>query len=109
MKNKRNLEEFESILASIDESSTDYDSDNGYISTRSLKYIWYGRYVHPYINARDSILKICYRINKAKNDWTGAKLSAKRMGKILHKLFKAVINYFINSLPTLRESGSVVQ
>ena len=55
-------EEDESILASIDESFTDDDSNGGSISTNSLEYIWYRSYVHIDMNARDSRLKICNSI-----------------------------------------------
>ena len=40
MENELNVSEDQSILASIDESSTDYDSDDGYIITNALKKIW---------------------------------------------------------------------
>ena len=44
------------ILASVDELSIDFDSDNWSISTKSLNDIRDGKYVHPYINARDAQL-----------------------------------------------------
>ena len=37
MENELNVAEDESILDSIDESSTDSDSDDGYISTNDLE------------------------------------------------------------------------
>ena len=40
VENKHNAEEDESILDSIDESSTENDSDKGYISTSALKDNW---------------------------------------------------------------------
>ena len=58
----------------------------------ALDGIWGGNYVHPYINARDSILKICDRIRQAQNKWKGAELLAKSMGQGFHKLFKAALN-----------------
>ena len=53
-----NVAEDESILASIDESSSYDDSDEGYISMNSLEDIPDGNYVHPDINARDDRFKI---------------------------------------------------
>ena len=72
MENKHNLVEDELISASIDESSEDNNSDHESISTDALKYILYGRYVHPDINARDSRLKIRDHIRQGKSDWKGA-------------------------------------
>ena len=57
MGNKRNVSEDESILDSIDESSTDDDSDGRHISTNAIEDICGGKYVHPDINARYSILE----------------------------------------------------
>ena len=45
--NENNTEEDESIFASIDELSTDDESDEGYISTNALEYFWYGSQIHP--------------------------------------------------------------
>ena len=58
MENEQNVAEDESILASIDESSSYDDSDEGYISMNSLEDIPDGNYVHPDINARDDRFKI---------------------------------------------------
>ena len=69
--NERNVSENESISDSIDESSTDNDSDDGYISMNFLKDIQYGNYVHQYINTRDTRLKIHDRIRKTQNEWKG--------------------------------------
>ena len=65
MQNERNVAEDEYILASIDESSTYDDSDDGSICTNNLECIWYGNHLHPYINARDSRLKILDNIKPA--------------------------------------------
>ena len=45
-------------------------------------------------------------LNKLKNEWKGAELSAKIMSKRLHKFFKSVVNELNNVLTTLGESGS---
>ena len=86
-----NVEECESVLASIDDSFTDNDYDDGYISKNSLGDIWYGIQIHPEINARYSRLKIHDRIKQTQNEFKGAELSDKSMGKVLHKLFKFVV------------------
>ena len=69
VENKCNLEEGESSLDSIDESSTEDESDDGYISMNALKYIWYGSQIHPDINERYARLKIHGHINKKKIEW----------------------------------------
>ena len=58
----------------------------------ALEDICYGKYVHPYINARDYGLKIRDRIIKIKSSRKIAEISTKRMGKGLHKVFKDVVN-----------------
>ena len=101
MEKKHNLVEDESILASIDETSTDNKSDYGSISTGALEDILDGNYVNPNITARDTILKICDRIRQAQREWKGAVVSAKRMGNFLHKVFKVAVKELNNSFPTL--------
>ena len=71
VENKRNVAEDDSISASIDESSTDYDSDDGYICMNALEEIWDENYVHPDINARYARLKIRDRIRQAQSEWKG--------------------------------------
>ena len=78
-------------MASIEESSTDDDSYDGYIRTDALEDIRYGNSVHTYINARYSRLKIHDQIRKTKSECNGAELPAKRIGKGLHKVFKAAV------------------
>ena len=82
-------------------SSTYDDSNGGSITTNDIKEIWYGNYVHPEINTRDTRLKIRECIRKIRSEWKGVELSEKRMGKGLHKLFKDVVNELNNPLPTL--------
>ena len=53
-------------------------------------------------------MKIRDRIRQAKSECKGAEISAKSMGKGLHKVFKVVVNELNNSLPTLGESDSEV-
>ena len=72
MGNERDIaEETESILASIDESSTDNDSVGGSISTNTLEDMWDGNYVNPDNNATDSRLKMRDRIIQAQSEWKG--------------------------------------
>ena len=77
-------------MASIDESSIQYDSDDGYIITKTLEEIQDRRQVYPDINVIYSILKIRDRIKQTKSEWKGAEISEIRLGKVLHKEFKAV-------------------
>ena len=54
-----------------------------------------------YNNVIDARLKICYCIRQTQGGYKGEELSANSMRKILHKLFKAILNELNNSLPTL--------
>ena len=67
--NQRNVVEDQYISASIDESSTDNNSDDGYISTNALGDSRYGNYLHPDINAIYARLKIHEHIRKSKSEW----------------------------------------
>ena len=84
--------EDKSFLASINESSTDNDSDNVSLITNTCENICYGNYVHPDINARDARLKVRERIRQAQSEWKEVYLSEKRIRKGFHKLFKAILN-----------------
>ena len=64
--------------------------------------------MHPNINARDSRLRIHDRIRKAQIEWKGVELSAKSIGKGLHKVCKVVVKELNNSLTSLGSSGSEV-
>ena len=88
-------------MSSIDELSTDDDTDDGYISKNVPKDILDGSKIHPDNNERDARLKISDRIKQTQNEWKGAEISAKSTGKVLHKTFKAVVNKLKNALPTL--------
>ena len=100
--------EYQSILDSIDDWSTENDSDDGSISTDDLEDIWGGSQIHPELNARDARLKIRDRIKQTQNEWKRAELSEEGMGKGLHKFFEFVVNGVKNKIPTLEESGSEV-
>ena len=53
-------------------------------------------------------MKIRDRIKQKKSEQKGAEISAKRMGKCLHKFFKDFVNELHKSLHALGESGSEV-
>ena len=86
-------------MASIDESYADDNSDEGSISTNALEDIQDGSHVHPDINTRDARLKISDRIKQAQSECKGEEISSNMMGKVLHKLLKAVLNELNNSWP----------
>ena len=92
VENEHNIEEDKSTLSSIDELSTDDYSDDVSISKNTVEEIWDGSQIHPVTNARDTRLKIHDCIKQTKSEWKGSELSAKRIGKDLHKVFKAVVN-----------------
>ena len=64
VENGCNAEEDESISDSIDELSTDDESEDRSMSTNALKDNRYVSQIHPDINARYARLKICERIRK---------------------------------------------
>ena len=82
MQNKFNVADNESFSDSIDESYTDYKSDDGFISMNAPEDIWGGNYVHPDIDARDDILKIHGCIRQAKIESEVETLSENRMVKV---------------------------
>ena len=47
---------------------------------------------HPIINRREARYKICDNFKQRQAEWKGALLSMQNMGKILYKVFKAVVN-----------------
>ena len=95
-------------MTSIGKEYTDGDSDDGSLSMSALEEIWDQSYVHPHIIAIDARFRIRDCIRQAQCEWKGEKLSEKRVGKGLYKVFKAVVNELKNSFPTLGESGSEV-
>ena len=79
-------------MSSIDELSTDNDSNDGSVSAKYIKEILWRSQIHPELNSRDTIFKIRNSIRKTQNYWKVTELSAKSTGKGFHKLFKAVVN-----------------
>ena len=82
--------------ASIDESSIEYDSDDGSISTNAIEDIQDGKYTHTDTNERDYILKISDRIRISQGERKGADLSVNMKIRGLHKVFKDVLNELNN-------------
>ena len=63
---------------------------------------------HLSINRRELCYKICDRIKLVPAECKGALLSTRNMGKVLHKVFKAVFNEILQALPILGEYDSEV-
>ena len=53
-------------------------------------------------------MKIRDHVRQVQGEWKVAELPEKGMGKVLHKVFKAVVKSLKNSLPNLGESVSEV-
>ena len=64
--------------------------------------------IYPSINRREACYKIRDHIKKGQTEWKGELLSTQKIGKGLHKTFKAVVNDISQYLPILGESGSEV-
>ena len=63
---------------------------------------------HPSINRREVRNKIRDSFKQRQAEWKGVLISNLNMGKVLHKVFKAVDNDISQALPILGESGSEV-
>ena len=61
-------------MVSIDDSYTDDDYDDGYISIEAPEDIRDGKHVHTYINARYARLKIREHIRQAQSECKGAEI-----------------------------------
>ena len=89
-------------MSSIDESNDEP------MSADMLDGICDGNQSHMRINRIELWYKIRDCIKRGKAEWKGALLSTRNMGKGSHKVFKAVVNYILQSLPILGESGSEI-
>ena len=72
-----------------------YTMSSGYgydASTDMLEDICDGSQSHPIVNRRESRYKIRDCIKQIQEEWKGALLSTRNMGKGFHKVFKAVVN-----------------
>ena len=66
MEGGHNVAKDKPISASIEELSTDYESDDVSISTKNLENIWYGNHVHPDMNTIYTRLKYVTLLSKHK-------------------------------------------
>ena len=90
----------------IDVMSSFDESDAEPMSMEMLEYICDSSNSHPSINRRDACYNIHDRIKGGQLKRKGLLLSTQNMGKVLHKVFKAVVNDISQALPILVESGS---
>ena len=58
---------------------------------------------HMSIDRREVRYKIRDHIKRVQLEWNGALLSTQNMGKVLHKVFKAVVNDIFQTLTSLGE------
>ena len=84
------------------------ESDGEPMSTEMLEDIHDGIQSRPGVNRREACYKIRDHIKKGQTEWKGELLSTQKIGKGLHKTFKAVVNDISQYLPILGESGSEV-
>ena len=73
-------------MSSRDES----DAESMYMDM--LEDICDGIQYHLSINSRESRYTIIDRIKQSQEEWKGALLSTRNMGKVLYQLFKAAVN-----------------
>ena len=85
------------------DSGDKYDDRN--MSTEMLEKIRDGSKSHPSVNRREALYKISDHIKQRQTEQKGALISTQKMGKDLHKVFKAVVNDISQVLPILGESG----
>ena len=71
-------------------SGDDYDDEP--MSTDLLEYIRDVSQSCRSINSREAHYKICYCIKRSQAECKGVLLSTQNMGKVLQKIFKAVVN-----------------
>ena len=84
------------------------ESDSEPMRTEILEDICGWCQSHQSINRRDAHLKIRDRIKQRQLEWKEVLLSRQNIGKVLHKVIKAVDNDIPQVLPILDESGSEV-
>ena len=62
------------------------------MSTEILEYICGGSKSHPSINMREAYYKTRDHIKRRQTEGKSKLLSTQNMGKVFHKVFKAVVN-----------------
>ena len=82
----------------MDEMSSGGEYDAEPLSTDIIKEICYRIQYHPSINRREARYNISYHIKQKREEWKVVLLSTRSMGKISHKVFKAVVNEISESL-----------
>ena len=75
----------------MDAMNSGYESDHYLISTEMLEDIRDISQAHPNVNRRESRYKIRDRFRQRQSEWKGALKATRRMGKVLHKVFKTVV------------------
>ena len=82
------------LLSEEEIDAMDYgdESDHDPTSTETLEYIRGGSQSHPNVNGREAHYKIRVFIKQRQLEWKGALKDTQNMGKVLHKVFKAVVN-----------------
>ena len=66
--------------------------DDDLISTETLQDIRDGNRTHPEINKREARMEIRDRIKQNKSEWKGSLRATHKMGKGLHRVFKAIVS-----------------
>ena len=84
------------------------ESDHDPISTEMLEYIRDGSQSHPSANRIEARYKIRDHIKQRQSEWKGALTATQKMGKGLHKVFKAIVNEILQVLTIFGESTSEV-
>ena len=92
----------------IDAMSSGYEYYSEPISTALLEDICDGSQSHPITNRREACYKIHDCIKRGQMECKEVLLSTQNMGKVLHKLFNAVVNEILQALQIVGEFGSEV-
>ena len=79
--------------------------DDDLISTETLHDIRDGNQTHPKIDKMEARLAIRDRIKLKKFQWKGALRATHKMGKGLHRVFKAIVSEILQELTSFSEIG----
>ena len=90
----------------IDAMDLGDESDDKPMSTEMLEDIRDDSKSKSSLNSTEAHHKTRDRIKRIQTECKGALLSTQNMGKVLHKVFKAVVNEISQVFPILGESGS---
>ena len=92
----------------MDTMSSGDESDNEPMSTDIFEDIRDDSQSRPSVNRREARYRIHDHIKQSQEKYKGGLLSTQNMGKVLHKVFKAVIGEILQDLPIWDEYGSEV-